>query len=383
MKIVIAPDSFKESLTAVEAATRIEAGFREVFPEADYVKIPFADGGEGTVEAMVAATGGRRVEVQVTGPLGERVDGFYGISGDGQTAVIEMAAASGLSLIAVEKRNPLHTTTYGTGELVRHALDAGLRKFIIGIGGSATNDAGAGMLQALGARLLDRMGQEIGFGGGALSSLVHIDCTGLDRRLHESRTVVACDVDNPLIGPDGASVVYGPQKGADPATVAVLDANLTRFAKVVELDFKNQIAAIPGSGAAGGMGAALVAFLDAGLKPGVQIVMEATGLSDAMIGADLVVTGEGQIDGQTVHGKTPVGVAQLASKHGIPVIALAGGTGPGAEKVHEHGITALFCMGTGPCSLAEALPMGAENLRNISKNVAAVIKAFIRRSNSK
>ncbi|MGW8311935.1 MAG: glycerate kinase [Desulfuromonadales bacterium] len=376
MKIVIAPDSFKESLTSIEAANQIEAGFREVLPSASYIKIPVADGGEGTVEAMVNATGGSMVDVSVTGPLGDRIPSSYGVLGDESTAVIEMAAASGLALVPVDRRNPLLTTSYGTGELIRHALDAGLRKFIVGIGGSATNDAGVGMLQALGARFLDRQGREIAFGGGALADLERIDCSEFDQRLQECHTLVACDVENPLTGPNGASAVFGPQKGADQAAVAQLDANLCRFSELVARDIGKQVADLPGAGAAGGMGAALQAFLNAELRPGIQIVIKAVGLEEAIVGADLVVTGEGRIDGQSVHGKAPVGVARIAARHGVPVIGIAGSLGPGSEKVKEHGISALFCMVKGPCSLPEALAGAAENLCELSKNVAATIKLF-------
>ena len=376
MKIVIAPDSFKESLSAVEAAAQIEAGFREVFPEADYVRIPIADGGEGTVAAMVAATGGRLVDVAVSGPLGEQVDAFYGVTGDEQTAVIEMAAASGLALVPVERRNPMLTSSYGTGELIRHALDAGLRQFMIGIGGSATNDAGVGMLQALGVRFLDGRGREIGSGGGALAGLARIDPSALDARLEESRVLVACDVNNPLTGPKGASAVFGPQKGADAEMVEVLDANLKLFAERVAKDLDRPVAEIPGAGAAGGMGAALLAFLDAELKPGIQIVIAAVGLEEAVIGADLVMTGEGRIDGQSIHGKAPVGVARIAARHGVPVIAIAGSLGSGADQVRSQGISALFSLVQGPCSLQESLLAAADNLRSTASNVAAVIKMF-------
>ena len=376
MKIVIAPDSFKESLSAIEAAAQIEAGFREVFPKADYSRIPIADGGEGTVEAMVAATGGRMVEVAVSGPLGEQVDSFYGVTGDEQTAVIEMAAASGLALVPVERRNPMLTSSYGTGELIRHALDAGLRQFMIGIGGSATNDAGVGMLQALGVRFRDSHGREIVPGGGALAGLAQIDPTALDRRLAESRFLVACDVNNPLTGPKGASAVFGPQKGADPEMVEVLDANLKLFADRVAKDFNRPIAEVPGAGAAGGMGAALLAFLNAELKPGIQIVIDAVGLEKAIIGSNLVITGEGRIDGQSIHGKAPVGVARIAARHGVPVIAIAGSLGSGADQVHSHGISALFSLVQGPCSLQESLLAAAVNLRSTASNVAAVIKMF-------
>jgi glycerate kinase len=375
MKIVIAPDSFKESLSALEVAEQIEAGFQAVFPDAHYVKLPVADGGEGTVDAMVAATGGRRVPVRVTGPLGRPVQACYGITGDGTTAVIEMAAASGLALVPPEARNPMKTTSFGTGELIRHALDDGLRRFIIGIGGSATNDGGVGMLQALGARFLEQdERQEIGYGGGALASLAKIATGGMDKRLRESQVTVACDVDNPLTGPRGASAIFGPQKGATPEMVASLDRNLKHFASLVKRDLQRDIDAVPGAGAAGGMGAALLAFLQAELRPGVEIVIEAIGLAEALEGADLVITGEGRIDGQTIYGKAPAGVARLAKRFGLPVIGFAGSLTRDAEIVHEHGLDAIFSVVNRPCSLDEAFLDAANNLRVTARNVAAIIK---------
>jgi glycerate kinase len=375
MKIVIAPDSFKESLSAQEVAEQIEAGFKAIFPEAHYVKLPMADGGEGTVEAMVAATGGRTVAVQVTGPLGTPVEAFYGVTGDETTAVIEMAAASGLTLVPPELRNPMKTTSFGTGELIRKALDDGLRRLIIGIGGSATNDGGVGMLQALGVKFLgqeDR--QEIGFGGGALELLAKIDPGGLDQRLQACSVLVACDVDNPLTGPRGASAVFGPQKGASPEMVARLDENLGHFARLVDCDLHRDIASVPGAGAAGGMGAALMAFLNAELRPGIEIVMEAIGLEGALAGADLVITGEGRIDGQTIYGKAPAGVARLAKLRGLPVIGFAGSLTTDAEIVHEHGLDAIFSVVNRPCSLVEAFSDAGHNLRTTARNVAATIR---------
>nr|MBP6500996.1 glycerate kinase [Thauera sp.] len=278
MKIVIAPDSYKESLSALEVAQAVEAGFRQVFPDADYVLVPVADGGEGTVDAMVAATGGRKETVTVSGPLGEPVEAFYGLTGDGDTAVIEMAAASGLALVPPDRRNPLLTSSRGTGELIRAALDAGARRFILGIGGSATNDGGAGMVQALGARLLDLEGRELDGSGGDLARLERIDVSALDPRLAECRIEVACDVDNPLTGARGASAVFGPQKGATPEMVQALDANLARLARIVGRDLGVAVDTVPGAGAAGGMGAAMLAFFGATLKPGIEIVTAAVDL---------------------------------------------------------------------------------------------------------
>jgi len=373
MKIVIAPDSFKESLSAPEAAAAIEAGFREIFPRDDYVSLPLADGGEGTVVALVAATGGRIMPLTVTGPLGEAVPAFYGLSGDGRTAMVEMAAASGLALVPPQLRNPLVTTSYGTGELLRAALAAGVGKIIVGIGGSATNDGGAGMLQALGVRLLDGDGREVGPGGGALARLEAIDASGCDPRLQAVAIEVACDVTNPLLGDNGASAVYGPQKGATPAMVALLDDNLARFARLLRRDLGKDVTMTPGAGAAGGMGAALLA-MGGVLRPGIDIVMAAVGLEEALREADLVITGEGRIDGQTVSGKVPLGVARLAGRCGKPVIAIGGCLGEGAGAVHGHGIAAVFSATPRPCSLEEALAVGADNLRRTARNIAATIR---------
>ncbi|MEJ2643286.1 MAG: glycerate kinase [Desulfosarcinaceae bacterium] len=374
MKIIIAPDSFKESLSSLEVARQIQAGFKEVFPDAEVLKLPVADGGEGTVEALVAATDGEIRKVSVSGPLGAPVEAFYGVCGDGRTAVIEMAAASGLALLPPDRRNPLLTSSFGTGQLIRQVLDDGLRHLIIGIGGSATNDAGAGMLQALGVRLLDGQGKDLPAGGGALGRLKKIDISGLDSCIRDCKIEVACDVDNPLTGQRGASAVFGPQKGATPAMVAVLDANLANFARRVELDLGRSIEAVPGAGAAGGMGGALLAFLEARLRPGVEIVLDAIDLKNLLRGADLVITGEGRIDGQSVYGKTPVGVGRIARQQGVPVIALAGSLGPGAEDVLDCGIQALFSVVGGPCSLEEALATAAQNVRRSARHLAAVLR---------
>ena len=374
MIIVIAPDSYKESLTALEVATQIEAGFREVFPEAQYRKLPMADGGEGTVAALVAATGGRLLAAQVTGPLGAPVQAFFGMTGDGKTAIVEMAAASGLVLVPPGLRNPLKTTSFGTGELIKAALDAGADHLIIGIGGSATNDGGAGMLQALGVRLLNGSGAEIGFGGGSLAFLERIDASGLDSRLKTCRVEAACDVDNPLTGPKGASAVFGPQKGATPEMVVILDENLARYAALIARDLGVQVDRAAGAGAAGGMGAALLAFFGAELRPGIEIVVEAAGLEALVRDADLVITGEGRIDSQTIHGKTPIGVARLAKRYGKPVLAIAGCLSSDAGVVQDHGIDAVFSVLSQPGSVEQALRDAANNVRSASRNIAALLK---------
>jgi glycerate kinase len=374
MKIVIAPDSFKETLSALEVATVIEAGFREVFPDAEYVKIPVADGGEGTVQAMIDATAGRRVELTVTGPLGEPVAAFYGLGGGAPLAVIEMAAASGLELVPPERRNPMITTSYGTGELIRAALDSGARKFVLGVGGSATNDGGAGMVQALGVRLLDGQGAELGAGGAELARLERIDMAGLDPRIRDCVFDIACDVSNPLVGPQGASAVFGPQKGASPEMVAQLDANLRHYADIIQRDLGRDVAAIPGGGAGGGVGAAMLIFLGGRLRPGVDIVTEAVGLAQAVSDADLVVTGEGRIDAQTVKGKTPIGVARVAKAAGKPVLAIGGCLSPDAGAVLGHGIDAIFSSVARSCTVAEALANAQENLQTIAHNAAAALK---------
>jgi len=375
MKIVIAPDSYKESLSALDVATAIEAGFRESFPAAEYIKLPVADGGEGTVEAMVAATQGRIVEVAVTGPLGTQVEGFYGLSGDEQSAFIEMAAASGLELVLPEQRNPLITTSWGTGELIRHALDVGVKHIIIGIGGSATNDGGAGMVQALGAKLLDSEGHAIGQGGGALETLARIDVSELDRRLQDCRIEVACDVTNPLTGNEGASAIFGPQKGATPEMISRLDKALGHYAQLIKRDLDLDVLDLAGGGAAGGMGAALYAFCGAELRQGIEIVTDALHLDRYVAEADLVITGEGRIDSQTVHGKVPVGVAKVAKRYSKPVIGIAGSLTADVGVVHEHGIDAVFSVIYGICTLDDALKNAAENVRMTARNVAAVLKA--------
>ena len=374
MKIVIAPDSYKESLSALDVATAIETGFREIYPHAEYVKVPVADGGEGTVEAMVAATQGHIVQVSVTGPLGEPVNAFYGLSGDMRCAYIEMAAASGLESVPPTRRNPLLTTSWGTGELIRHALDAGVSQIIIGIGGSATNDGGAGMAQALGAKLLNAGQQQIAPGGGALETLARIDLSELDPRLADCRIDVACDVTNPLTGPQGASAVFGPQKGATAAMIERLDRGLQYFAQIIDRDLDIDVLSLEGGGAAGGMGAALYAFCGANLRPGIEIVTDALGLADLVADADLVITGEGRIDSQTIHGKVPVGVAKVAKRFNVPVIGIAGSLTADVGVVHQHGLDAVFSVLYSVCTLEEALANAAANVRMTARNVAAVLE---------
>jgi glycerate kinase len=376
MHIVIAPDAFKESLSALEVATQIEAGFRDVFPAWTYRKVPVADGGEGTVAALVAATAGRCIQHTVSGPLGTPVQACFGLSGDGRTAFVEMAAASGLALLPPAQRDPLAATSHGVGELLLAALDAGASTLVVGIGGSASTDGGAGMAQALGVRLLDADGRALapGIGGGALAALARIDASGLDPRLRACTIQVACDVDTPLTGAQGAAAVFGPQKGATPAQVAQLEANLRHYAAVIAADLGVAVAARPGAGAGGGLAAALVALLGAPLCPGVEIVAEALGLEALLADADLVITGEGRLDGQSAHGKAPLGVARIARRLGKPVLAIAGGLDAGAALLHAQGIDAMFGAVQRPCTLEQALAEAAANLRAAARNVAEAIR---------
>ncbi|KPA52903.1 glycerate kinase [Photobacterium leiognathi subsp. mandapamensis] len=372
MKIIIAPDSYKESLTAMEVATAIENGFRQVMPNAEYIKLPMADGGEGTVQSLVDASNGTIIERSVTGPLGEQVSGFFGLMGDDKTAIIEMAAASGLHLVSPERRNPMLTTSFGTGELILAALDQGVKHIIIGIGGSATNDGGIGMAQALGIRFLDENNKQISYGGGALDRLHRIDMSNIDPRLRSVKLEVACDVDNPLCGEKGASQVFGPQKGATPEMIAQLDNNLAHYAEIIKRDLGRDVKDMAGAGAAGGMGAALLGLFNAQLRSGIEIVMDAVNLADVIKEADLVITGEGRIDSQTIHGKTPIGVARTAKRFNKPVIGIAGSLSYDCNVVHEHGIDAVFSVVPRSVSLAEALSEAAINVELTARNVAAI-----------
>ena len=373
MKILIAPDSFKESLTALEVANAIETGFKRIFQNAEYVKLPMADGGEGTVQSLVDATQGHLIETEVTAPLGNQVKSFFGLSGDGKTAIIEMAAASGLHLVPMDKRDPCQTTSFGTGELIKQALDLGVQHIILGIGGSATNDGGAGMLQALGLRLLDKNGQFIGFGGTALSNLAEIQMADLDPRLQHVQIEVACDVNNPLCGERGASAIFGPQKGATPEMVKKLDEALAHFAKIAERDCGKQIQEQPGAGAAGGMGGGLLLLPNVQLKAGVQIVLDNLKLADQVKDADLVITGEGRMDAQSILGKTPIGVARTAKQFNRPVIAIVGCLREDYEVVYEHGIDAVFPIIRNLGDLPTILKQGEQNLISTAQNMARLL----------
>jgi glycerate kinase len=373
MKIVIAPDKFKGALGAPEVAAALANGVLRVFPDAQVRLLPVADGGEGTVHALVTATQGRLVPVTVTGPLGIPVLAVYGILGDGRTAVIEMASASGLALVPDAERNPLYTTTYGTGELMLHALRAGCTELLIGIGGSATCDGGAGMAQALGFRLLDAAGQPISRGGAGLLDLARIDTAQVDPLVRRARIRVACDVDNPLTGPRGAAAVFGPQKGATEQMVHQLDAALARFAAVMQRDLGQDVAAVPGAGAAGGMGAGLLGLLGATLERGVDLVLDAVGFDAAVRGASLVLTGEGCIDEQTAMGKVVAGVLRRAKRAGAPVVAFGGMVTPGADELYQRGLAALVPIAPGPLTLAESMAHTATLLERAAERAMRLI----------
>src|SRR5437588_2390095 len=374
MRILIAPQSLKGSLTAAEAGAAIAQGVHTIYPKAEIEVVPVADGGEGTVQALVDASGGTIIQKTVTGPLGEPVPAFFGLMGDGITAVIEMAACAGLPLVPLEKRDPRITTTYGVGELILAALDYGSRHFIIGIGGSATNDGGAGMAQALGARLLNVQGTEITRGGAALATLTHISTSSMDTRLQKCTVEVACDVTNPLCGPTGASAVYGPQKGATPEMVAQLDTALAHYAQIIERDLGKSVSDIPGSGAAGGLGAGLLAFLHATLRPGAQIVMEAVQLEQRVRRADLVITGEGQLDTQTAYGKSVGAVAALAKRYNLPVLALAGGLGENYQAVYTLGVDAIAVLPPRPMTLEHAMQDAAQLMSEAAERAIRLIR---------
>ncbi|MGQ9476998.1 MAG: glycerate kinase [Candidatus Bipolaricaulia bacterium] len=378
MRILIAPGPFKGSLSAPQAAEAIARGLRAALPEAELELLPVADGGAGTVAALVAATGGRLFSARVRGPLGaplgEKVEASYGLLGDDETVVIEMAAAAGLGLIPPERRDPLRATTYGVGELIRAALDHSPKRIIIGLGDSATVDGGAGLAQALGIKLLDAQGRGVPPGNEGLARLHRIDLSGRDSRLAAVEVLAACDVENPLLGPEGAARVYGPQKGATPEMVSILEGNLARLAEVIAHDLGREVADLPSAGAAGGLGAGLVAFLGAELRSGIELVKEVLGFEAKLAPADLVLTGEGRVDRQSSFGKAPVGVALSAKRSGKPVICFAGALGPGAEEVYAHGINVLVPIVTGPLAAEEAIARADELLEAAAARVGELLK---------
>ena len=375
MKIVLAPDSFKGSLTSLQVANAFEKGVKRALPKANCIKVPMADGGEGTVQSLVDATGGKFVRKQVVGPVGKKVSARYGLLADGETAVIEMAEASGLPLATGKDRNPLKTTTYGTGELMLDAVKRGARKIILGIGGSATNDGGVGMAQAIGVRFLNKQGREINeYGsGGMLDKIAGVDLRQLHPDIKKTKIIVACDVNNPLCGKQGASHVFGPQKGATPVMVKKLDANLKHLASIVRKDLRKDIAKRKGAGASGGLGFGLVAFARATMKSGIDIVLEATQIEQHFKKADLVLTGEGQVDFQTAFGKTPSGVAKAARKYGVPTIAIGGGITDDANGVFAHGIDGLESSIARDMSLDEAISRSPQNLANAAERVIRLV----------
>ena len=372
MRIIIAPDSFKGSNTSLAVAEAIERGIKQALPEAEVFKIPIADGGEGTVDAVVFGGGGEYRKITATGPLGAETEATYGILGEGR-AVIEMAAASGLPLVPRDMRNPLHTTTRGTGELIRDALDQGCREILIGIGGSATNDCGVGMAQELGYSFKDASGREIGPGGGEIGKVGSIDTSRADPRLSECTFVVACDVKNPLTGPEGASEVYGPQKGATPEMIKQLDGNLGHLAGIIREQLNKEVEDLPGAGAAGGLGAGLVAFCSAGLRSGIDAVLDIVRFEQQIEKADLIVTGEGRMDGSTAYGKVPVGIASRVRQSGIPVLAIVGDIGNGAGKVYDYGIQGIMSTMNRAMPLEEALSQSTEMLEDAAERVFRII----------
>ncbi len=381
MRIVVAPDSFKGSLSSIQAANAIEKGIigaaQTCREPVEVIKVPIADGGEGTVEAIITANKGEIVKTRVLDPLGREIDSFFGILPD-NSAVIEMAAASGLNLLGDDERNPMKTTTYGTGQLIKEALDYGCKRIIIGIGGSATNDGGVGMAQALGVSFLDEEGNQIAFGGGELSKISKIDVSLLDPRIKDTVITIASDVKNPLCGPNGASAVYGPQKGATPEMVETLDRNLKHLAKTIHEQLNIDILNVPGSGAAGGLGAGLMAFLGAKFCLGIKLVTELARLEEKIQRADLVVTGEGSTDYQTLFGKVPHGIADIAKKYSKPVICISGSLGKGYEQLYNEGIDAFFSIVNRPMSLEEAMNNAEVLLEQTAKNV---IKVYLKSLN--
>lgn len=373
-KYVLAPDSFKESMTAKEVCQAMEKGILRADPAATIVAVPMADGGEGTVDSLIDATHGKKIFKIVTGPLGNKISAYYGILGTQKTAIIEMAQASGLEIVPENKRNPMITTTYGTGELINDALSHGAKKIIVGLGGSATNDGGAGMVQALGVKLLDKNKQELAFGGGSLSNLAKIDASKINPLLKNVKIILASDVVNPLTGKNGASAVFGPQKGATDEMVKKLDKDLEHYAEIIKRDLNRNIKNIPGSGAAGGLGAGFIAFTNCEIHKGIDVAIQATHLEDKIKNADYIFTGEGGTDFQTKFGKTPFGVAQLGKKYHKPVISLAGYLGKGIDTLYDEGFTAIFSILPKACDLPTALKDGPKNVAQTAENIVRLLK---------
>ncbi len=369
MKIIVAPDSFKGSLRSKDVADSIEKGIQNVSKKIKTIKIPIADGGEGTVDAIIIAMKGRIYYKNVTGPLGEKIKASYGIIKSEKTGIIEMASASGLTLVPVSKRNPLFTTTYGTGELIKQAIIDGCNKIIIGIGGSATTDGGMGMLQALGVEFFDINGNKLGFGGKELIKIHSINLNNILSPLKEIEFIVASDVTNPLYGKKGAAYIFGPQKGATPEIVKQLDAGLKNYAQKIKKFLKKDISKIPGSGAAGGLGGGLTAFLNAKIKPGINIIMEKTKFEEKLNDADLVITGEGNTDSQTLFGKVPAGIAKIAKKHKVPVICLSGGLSNDLKKLYNIGITSFFSIVNHPMDLQSAMKNSKKLIESQTENI--------------
>lgn len=376
MRIVIAPDSFKDCLSATQVAFAISEGIRRIVPEAEISCIPLADGGEGTVEALVTATGGKIIQVPSVDALNRPIQSFYGVLGDDKTAVIEMAAASGIEMLAPEERNPLMTSTYGTGLLLKAAMEAGFTQIILGIGGSATNDGGAGMAQSLGFGLQDKNNNPIGWGGGSLGELHRIDCSNVHPLLRKVKISVACDVQNPLLGPSGATHIYGQQKGATPEMLEILEKNMTHFSQILHQEFGVDYALIPGAGAAGGSGAGLMAFCNAEMVSGFELISRLAHLEENISRTSLVFTAEGKIDSQTAFGKTISGVAQLGKKYQVPVIALAGMVSADLAELYNQGLTSAFAIANRPMSLDESKANAAQLLTETSEQIMRLVSGI-------
>ncbi|GAE27728.1 glycerate kinase [Halalkalibacter wakoensis JCM 9140] len=374
MKIVVSPDSYKGSLSSIEVSKSMKKGIQKAISNAEIKLMPLADGGEGTLDTLVTSTNGEFISEEVQGPLGDAVIARWGLLDSGRTAIIEMAEASGLTLIPKEKLNPLEASTYGTGQLIKSALNKGCKKIILGIGGSATNDGGSGMVAALGVKLLDSQGQELKPGGGSLSQLDRISIDQLDQRIYQTEFIVASDVSNPLCGPEGASYIFGPQKGATPEMVTTLDQGLKQYAEKIKQYLSKDILNEPGAGAAGGLGAGLITFLNASIKPGIEIILDLLEFEKDVINADLVITGEGKTDIQTSFGKAPMGVGIRAQKHGVPVICVSGSVDPGIEALERHGINAAFSILNQPQTLEEAMANTDQLIQITLENLMKVYK---------